>query len=102
MKSILSAVPTRKKSAEWERPGAGTADRMLFIIGSHVDLTSVRLEPQAGPCGHTSLVAVQLHQRDDSGFNTGSWRLETGSAVIDPFFACLGSGRRGYKERSRG
>jgi hypothetical protein len=28
MKSILSVVPAPKKFAEWERPGAGTADRI--------------------------------------------------------------------------
>jgi hypothetical protein len=31
--SIGGARP-RRKSAEWERPGAGTADRMLFINGN--------------------------------------------------------------------
>jgi hypothetical protein len=28
MKSILSVVPAPKENPQWERPGAGTADRI--------------------------------------------------------------------------
>ena len=55
MKSILSGVLTRDQRREAEKAAVSTSDRMLFIIGCHMNGTSGSSEhQQQGPLGRLS------------------------------------------------